>query len=106
MSPKITSFIVLAAVLVGCSKEPAASRMTPTQVQWPTYATTPLLHSTRSFFVLLNTSGLKDGDVLNMVESFALTNNLVSRGVFPAKIRGGKAHLYGLDDGNRRQPGS
>jgi hypothetical protein len=89
-------FIILAAALVGYSSEPAGPAPLP-QGQRPSYTTTPPLNFTRSLHVVLNMSDLNDSNVLQVVERFALTNNLVSRGVFPAKIRGGKAHFYSLD---------
>jgi hypothetical protein len=97
MSQKIVLFMVLTAVLVGYSNETAAGPAPSPQGQRPSYTTTPPLNFTRSLHVLLDTSGLNDSNVLQVVERFALNNNLVSRGVFPAKIRGGQAHFYSLD---------
>jgi hypothetical protein len=51
----------------------------------------------RTLDILLDMRGLGEKDILHLVERFALTNNLVSRGVGPSQIGGSETQFFALD---------
>ena len=99
MSLKITVGAFLGtAVIVGCSKQPAASPPSPPPQVMPSKYSIQTSQGDRTLDIWVDMHGLVERDMLQVVESFALTNNLLSRGVGASKIGGLQTHFFALDE--------
>lgn len=93
----MASVLFAATVVAGCSKQaPAPTASSPPLVSLAQYSD-QTSQGDHTVDIWLSAQGLVDKDVLQVVEGFALTNNLVSRGVGASKIGGPQTHFFALD---------